>query len=43
MSKEVAIKQQALPGFQSAEGFELLQRQAKMFGTAAIPRRTKLW
>lgn len=32
MSNEVAVKQHTnLPGFQSAEGFELLQRQAKMF------------
>lgn len=32
MANEVAVKQHAnLPGFQSAEGFELLQRQAKMF------------
>ena len=32
MANEVAVKQHTnLPGFQSAEGFELLQRQAKMF------------
>lgn len=40
MSKEVAIKQQSLPGFQSAEGFELLQRQAKMFcGSSLVPQQ----
>lgn len=32
MANEVAVNQHTnLPGFQSAEGFELLQRQAKMF------------
>ena len=36
MSKEVAINKPSLPGFQSAEGFELLQRQAKMFSSSSL-------
>lgn len=40
MSKEVAINKPSLPGFQSAEGFELLQRQAKMFcGSSLVPQQ----
>lgn len=40
MSKEVAINRPSLPGFQSAEGFELLQRQAKMFcGSSLVPQQ----
>ena len=32
MANEIATRSNTnLPGFQSAEGFELLQRQAKMF------------
>lgn len=36
MSKEVAVNKPSLPGFQSAEGFELLQRQAKMFSSSSL-------
>lgn len=36
MSKEVTIKQQSLPGFQSADGFALLQRQASMFSKSTL-------
>lgn len=40
MSKEVDINKPSLPGFQSAEGFELLQRQAKMFcGSSLVPQQ----
>lgn len=40
MSKEVAVNKPSLPGFQSAEGFELLQRQAKMFcGSSLVPQQ----
>lgn len=40
MSKKVAINKPSLPGFQSAEGFELLQRQAKMFcGSSLVPQQ----
>lgn len=40
MSKEVAINKPSSPGFQSAEGFELLQRQAKMFcGSSLVPQQ----
>lgn len=36
MSKEVTINKPSLPGFQSAEGFELLQRQANMFSKSTL-------
>lgn len=37
MANEVAVKQHTnLPGFQSAEGFELLQRQANMFNKSTL-------
>lgn len=40
MSKEVTINKPSLPGFQSVEGFELLQRQAKMFcGSSLVPQQ----
>lgn len=40
MANDLQIKKPALPGFQSAEGFELLQRQAKMFsGSSLVPQQ----
>lgn len=40
MANDLQIKKPSLPGFQSAEGFELLQRQAKMFcGSSLVPQQ----
>lgn len=40
MANDLQIKKPALPGFQSADGFELLQRQAKMFsGSSLVPQQ----
>lgn len=40
MDNDLQIKKPSLPGFQSAEGFELLQRQAKMFcGSSLVPQQ----
>lgn len=36
MANDLQIKKPALPGFQSAEGFELLQRQANMFSKSTL-------
>ena len=36
MANDLQIKKPSLPGFQSAEGFELLQRQAKMFCRSSL-------
>ena len=41
MANELATRSNTnLPGFQSAEGFELLQRQVKMF---TLSRVSKIW
>lgn len=36
MANDLQIKNPSLPGFQSAEGFELLQRQANMFSKSTL-------